>query len=220
MTSADYEQRFAALENKVKEILDSAPGCHDFYHVERVLHNARMLAELLPDANFRVVELAALLHDIGRPDEMREKGRICHAEIGAGIAVKLLPEFKFTDPELIEAIGICVARHRFRKGDAPVAIEEKIVYDADKLDSVGAVGIGRAFHFAGRIGAKLHNTREKALNSDSYSQEDTAYREYLVKLRKIPDRMLTEAGRKIATERAKFMDEFFRHLNNEVYNGK
>ena len=80
----------------------------------------------------------------------------------------------------------CVKRHRYRSSDLPVTLEEKIVYDADKLDSVGAIGIGRAFLFAGRSGAKVHNTKEDALNSESYSEEDTAYREYLVKLRHIP----------------------------------
>jgi uncharacterized protein len=96
-------------------------------------------------------------------------------------------------------------------------LEEQIIYDADKLDSIGAVGIGRAFHFAGREGAKLHNSAEAALNSAAYSREDSAYREYLVKLRHIPERMLTVAGRELAIERAAFMDQFFQRLNHEIF---
>ena len=99
--------------------------------------------------------------------------------------------------------------------NAPQNLIEKIVYDADKLDSIGAVGVGRAFHFAGRIGAKLHNTSEAALNSEAYSEEDSAYREYLVKLRSVPERMLTVTGRKLAEDRSAFMHEFFRRMNEE-----
>ena len=76
-----------------------------------------------------------------------------------------------------------------------------------------AVGIGRAFHYAGKLGARLHNTAEEALNSAEYSREDTAYREYLVKLSKVPDRMTTVSGRRHAQERAEFMREFFRRMN-------
>jgi len=80
----------------------------------------------------------------------------------------------------------------------------------------GAIGIGRAFHFAGRIGARVHNTEAEAIAGESWGLEDSAYREYLVKLKHIPVAMLTETGKKMAAERCKFMDEFFRRLNAET----
>jgi len=110
-----------------------------------------------------------------------------------------------------------VRRHRYRGRFAPQTIEEKIIYDADKLDSLGCIGIGRAFHFAGRIGARLHNTEDEAVNSLAYSHEDSAYREYLVKLRHVPEKMLTQSGREMAKERAVRMHDFFDRLNQEVY---
>jgi uncharacterized protein len=87
------------------------------------------------------------------------------------------------------------------------------------LDSIGAIGIGRSFHFAGRTGARVHNRAEEALASDSYSREDSAYREYLVKLRKIRERMLTDAGRQLAEKRHAFMVAFFEELNEECFGG-
>ena len=95
-------------------------------------------------------------------------------------------------------------------------MEAQVVFDADKLDSIGAVGIGRSFHFAGRIGARLHNTMEEALGSASYSREDSAYREYLVKLRYIHERMLTAEGRRMALARHQSMVGFFERLCCEV----
>ena len=115
-----------------------------------------------------------------------------------------------------DRIVAAVRTHRYRDDNAPQTLEEKIVYDADKLDSLGAAGIGRAFLFAGKFGARLHNTEQEALNSEAYSKEDTAYREYLVKLRYLPDAMLTAPGKRIASERISFMREFFDRLNQEV----
>jgi len=216
MNTTEYFESFEKLSALVKEHLATAPGCHDFDHVQRVLHNARTILAEEHDADAWTVELAALLHDIARPEEMASKGKICHARHGSVIAVPLLEKCGFTDPILVCRVCSCVKKHRYRGSDKPETIEEKIIYDADKLDSIGAVGIGRAFHFAGRIGARLHNTPEEALASDAYSVQDSAYREYLVKLRHVPSRMLTENGRKLAMERAEFMIAFFDRMNSET----
>lgn len=219
MDKTEYEKNFETLTEHVKYHMTSAPGCHDFEHVQRVLHNARILLKDEKDANKNIVELAALLHDIARPEEMESKGRLCHAEHGAKMAAPILKECGFRDENLIKTVSECIRKHRYRGTEKPETLEEKIVFDADKLDSIGAVGIGRAFHFAGRFGAKLHNSKEDALASKAYSKEDSAYREYLVKLKDVPGRMLTTPGKKIAEKRAAFMKDFFDELNSEVYNG-
>lgn len=211
---------FNEVYEKVRSILENAPGCHDFDHTLRVLRNARMIAEKeLPeqDGYSRLaVELSALLHDCARPEEMESRGKICHAEAGAAKSESILRSCGCADEELIRMISNSVERHRYRGKNAPETLIDKIVYDADKLDSIGAVGIGRSFHFAGRAGARLHNTAEEALNGQEYGREDSAYREYLVKLRNVPERMLTETGRKAGEERAAFMHKFFQQLIRET----
>ena len=209
---------FAALEQRVRAKLDGVSGCHDFDHTLRVLRNAERLAAELPEADWEIVRLAALLHDYARPEEMRSNGQFCHARHGAVLAGELLKEFDVPGP-VAERVVAAVRTHRYRSGERPASLEAEIVYDADKLDSLGAVGVGRAFLFAGREHARLHNTREEALNSPAYSREDTAYREYLVKLSKLPEAMLTVPGRKAALERAAFMTEFFDRLNRETQSG-
>ena len=82
---------------------------------------------------------------------------------------------------------------------------------------MGATGIGRAFLFAGKAGARLHNRKSEALTGAPYGREDTAYREYLVKLSKLPDVMQTEPGRRRAEELKNFMDRFFAQLDREIY---
>ena len=109
-----------------------------------------------------------------------------------------------------------VASHRYRGGQKPDTPEAAAVYDGDKLDSLGAAGIGRAFLFAGACGARLHNSTEEALHGEAYGRDDTAWREFLVKLRYLPGAMLTEPGRKLAAERFRVMEEFFRELAAET----
>lgn len=215
MTAMEFDEAFRRLAGTVKEKLERASGCHDFDHTLRVLRNAELLAKELPAADLRIVRLAALLHDFARPEEMAAKGKLCHAVLGAELVRPLLAEAGF-EPETVDRVSQAVLTHRYRANRIPATLEAQIVYNADKLDSLGAVGIGRAFLFAGREHARLHNTREEALGSAEYSREDTAYREYLVKLSKLPGCMLTAPGRRIAGERAGFMHEFFDRLNSET----
>lgn len=216
MDSDSRKRLFDKLFAKARDVLESAPGCHDFDHTVRVLHNARLLCKMEGLADGFAVELAALLHDIARPEELAANGKICHAQLGDAKSKALLKEAGCDDAELVETVALCVRRHRFRGKDQPVSHEERIVYDADKLDSIGAVGIGRAFHFAGRIGARLHNSEAEATSSSAYSREDSAYREYLVKLRHVPERMLTDSGRRLAVSRAAFMKLFFDTVEEEI----
>lgn len=193
-------------------------SCHDWEHTERVIRNALFLASA-EGADTAIVEAAAILHDIGRPREVASRGRVDHAAIGASLAMDILEKNKIGDSAFRIAVFHCIASHRYRNrsGEAPQSIEAKVLYDADKLDSLGAVGVARSMHFAGRVGARIHNTADEALNSPPYSREDSAYREYLVKLRYLPQAMLTAAGAEIAKQRLAFMESFFEELTRECF---
>ncbi len=206
------------LEVAARRLLEDNQDGHDWDHTLRVRHNARMLA-LQEGADRLVVEAAALLHDIARPQESRDHGKTDHAVLGAQMARAILVGLGVQDAAFIEYVAACIATHRYRRREGntpPATLEARIVYDADKLDSTGAIGVARALHFAGRIGARVHNTAEEALASESYSREDSAYREYLVKLQYLSDAMLTTSGRAIARQRQQFMKQFFDELNRET----
>ena len=200
---------------RVRRELGDAPGCHDFAHTLRVLKNAERIAAEMPGCDLDAVRFGALLHDVARPEELASGGKLCHAALGAEKSRRILEEEGCEDAEFIHHVSEIVRTHRYRGQLKPATPEACIVYDADKLDSLGAFGVARAFHFAGRIGACLHNSEEVALASESYSNQDSAYREYLVKLRGLPDHLLTAPARRFAAERATFMREFFDRLNEE-----
>jgi uncharacterized protein len=167
------------------------------------------------EADLGVLKLAAVLHDIGREEEDRSRGRICHGRSGAALAREILARHG-CDPAMVRAVAHCIGTHRFRRGGAPKTLEARVLFDADKLDSIGAVGVGRAFLFAGEIGARLHDKNIDVRKTKPYTREDTAYREYLVKLGRVRDRMTTREGRRIAAERHRFMAAFFARLNKET----
>jgi len=208
-----------ALTEKLRQLADpyhdGMGGCHGPDHTERV-HKTALHIGRLTGARLDVLSAAALLHDIGRRYETREQGKICHAEKGAELAREILVKLDFA-PARIAEIAHCIEAHRYRGDKIPKTLEAKILYDADKLDSIGAVGIGRAFLFAGQTGAKLHNESDiDILACKPYSKEDTAYREFKFKMSKIKDRMLTSEGKRLAEERHNFMEVFFERLERET----
>ena len=220
-TPPEPEKLLEKVTECVQKLLTHTPACHDWDHTLRVTNNACALMERTTAAfNPLVVKVAALMHDIGRPRELADCGKTNHAVYGAALAAEWLRAIGVTDETFITAVTDCIRSHRFRKRDGgaePATLEQKLVYDADKLDSIGAIGIGRSFHFAGRTGARVHNRDDEALSGQSYDREDTAYREYLVKLRHVMDAMLTPAGREIAQHRHQFMVDFFDELNRECF---
>lgn len=202
------------ITEKVKEFFSDSGASHDWEHTQRVYNLCLDLGKK-ENADMEILELAAILHDIGRREQDKSSGKICHAEKGAVLAREILKEHKI-DEEKIDKIIHCIETHRFRGDKIPESKEAKVLFDADKLDSIGAVGIGRAFHFSGEIKSRLHNNDVDIEKTEQYTKEDTAYREFMVKLRKVRDRMLTNEGKKIAEKRHDFMASFFDRLNKEV----
>jgi uncharacterized protein len=205
---------FERIRKEAHKFFRGARGSHDWDHTERVLRLCLRIGKK-EKANLKILKLAAVLHDIGRSEEDRSNGKICHAEAGARLAQKILKANGVAQGE-IRRILHCIRAHRFRKNTPPLTKEAQVLFDADKLDSIGAVGIGRAFLFAGEVGARVHNKDTDISKTLPYTEEDTAYREYMVKLKHIKDRIFTQEGRRIAEGRHKFMVEFFARLDKET----
>ena len=196
-----------------REYFEDAQASHRWDHTQRVYRLCQHIGEL-EGADMEILKPAALLHDIARSREDSSRGSLCHAREGAHMAEQILDELGM-DPEKIRLISHCIDTHRYRDERRPESLEAKVLFDADKLDSIGAIGVARAFLFAGETGARLHNKEVSPEETDPYSIEDTAYREFLVKLRWVKDRMITPTARKMAGDRHRFMEEFFNRLNQE-----
>ena len=210
LSKKDWDQ----IKSSAWEAVGRGPGSHGWDHVRRVYELCLKIGRK-EKADLTVLGLAALLHDIGRQEEKASKGKVCHARVGAQKAAEILAPLNLT-PEIRLAVVHCIRSHRFRGSHPPDSLEARVLFDADKLDSLGAVGVGRAFLFAGEVGARLHNAHKDLSLTVSYSWEDTAFREFQVKLRKVKDRMLTRTGKTLAESRHRFMVLFFARLDQEV----
>ena len=196
----------------------AAKGSHDWEHTLRVFRLCRRIGNA-EGADMEVLLIAACLHDIGRCYQDASNGRICHAEKGVELAEPLIQSLPLSE-ERKQNILHCVRSHRFRGHGAPRTIEARVLFDADKLDALGAVGVGRAFLFAGEVGARLHNSQVNIDDTQPYSKEDTGYREYRVKLSKIKDRILTDEGKRLAADRDAYMVSFFDRFLSEYEGDK
>lgn len=207
----------AVIKARAHDCFVNARGSHDWEHTLRV---RGLCLHIGPreGADMVVLEAAAYLHDIGRADQDKLNGSICHAVRGAEMAQDILESLALADHRK-ENIIHCVRSHRFRGGHSPQSLEARVLFDADKLDAIGAVGVARAYLFAGELGACLHNPHLPPEQARSYSRDDTGHREYVVKLSKIKDRILTKEGRRMAEKRHAFMTAFFERFLEE-YSGK
>jgi len=203
----------AEIKAFAKKCFSNSNGSHDWEHTCRV-YNLCIHIGQKERADLEVLKVAAYLHDIGRSRQDKSKGTICHAEKGAEMAKFFLDKYEIPEDKKQNIIH-CIRSHRFRGKLRPETLEAKVLFDADKLDAIGAIGIARAFQFAGEVGAKLHNPNVQPEHTEPYTEEDTGYREFRLKLAKIKDRMLTEEGRCMAEERHAFMEKFFERFLQE-----
>ena len=181
-------------------------AAHDFDHVLRVATLAVKIAQA-EGADVEVVRAAALLHDIGL-----DNGRLGHEEAAAQRACEILAS---QPREKVEAVAEAIRSHRFRSGPSPQTLEAKCLFDADKLDAIGAIGVGRAFAYSGAIGQRLWGQVPEGYEEHT-GVEHTPVHEFVVKLAKIKDRLTTETGRRFGQERHTFMVAFFERLEREV----
>ena len=191
---------------------------HDFDHVLRVLRIAERIGAA-EGADMVVLRTAVLLHDVAREEE-RCSG-ICHAEAGAKRARAILAGYP---EEQVSAVAEAIATHRYRADAVPRSLEAQVLYDADKLDAIGAVGIARAYAIAGVEGQRLWGQVPDGYaergrtegRADGLDGEHTPAHEFVFKLSKLHDTLFTETARRIGEERHVYMVAFFDRLRQEL----
>lgn len=202
---------------EVQEWYANADPIHAFDHVLRVYKMAERLAEA-EGADLEIVRAAALLHDAAGAAPGSET-RASHHQHSAEIAQKILSEKGWTN-ERIAAVLHCIRAHRFRSGgEIPESIEAKVIFDADKLDVLGAVGVARVIGYAAAHGQPAYAEPSQTFREHGVKENGephSAYHEHIFKLRKIKDRLFTAAARGIAEDRAAYLDAYFERLQEEI----
>ena len=130
-----------------------ADSAHDAEHIYRVLHNALEIAGDGP-VDYDVLIAACLLHDIGRKAQLEDPTQ-CHAQVGSKMAYDFLMAQGFSE-DFAARVAHCILTHRFRKHLEPQTEEAKILFDADKLDVTGCLGIARTLMYKGNIAEPIY----------------------------------------------------------------
>jgi uncharacterized protein len=199
---------------------DSDP-VHDFDHILRVYRMAKRLA-VAEGADLEIVRAAALLHDAEGSNPTDLAKRAIHQHTSADFAAEVLSAEGW-DEQRIAAVQHCIRAHRFRDtSEPPQTLEAKIIFDADKLDAIGAVGIARVIAYSARVPRPFYAPPSEQFLQTGTKEPDelhTAYHEHLFKLRKLKDRLYTKTGKAIAEERHQYLEDYFKRLIAE-WNGE
>ena len=190
-------------------------SAHDREHVYRVLYTALDLASAEENVDMDVLIAACLLHDVGRQEQFADPS-LCHAQVGAKKAYDFLMENGF-DEAFAQQVRHCILAHRFRKSNPPESVEAKILFDADKLDVTGAIGIARTLMYSGQNCRPLYSVTEAGeISKGDGDACDSFFQEYKFKLEKIYDRFYTKKGREEAQARRAAAVSYYENLLQEV----
>lgn len=188
----------------VKHVFENDYSGHDYFHTYRVYKTAGRIAEA-EGAQVEMVQLAALLHDVDdrklspETHANKDKARAFLAKNGV-------------DDAHIEAICKMIGEVSFGSGIAPDTLESKCVQDADRLDAIGAIGIGRAFAYGGSHSRPMHDPDippKINMTKEEYNRsKSTTINHFYEKLFLLKDLLNTETARQIAGQREEFMKSF------------
>ena len=203
---------------KARDWYPGVDPVHGFDHIERVYRMADKLASM-EGADLEIVHVAALLHD-SRGSDPNSGERLSHHEASARFAEIILWDEGWSNDRIL-AVQHCIRAHRYRgeKENEPQTIEAKVLFDADKLDVLGAIGVARTIGYAVQAGQPIYAEPSPQFLANGTKQPGEAhssYHEYLFKLRKVKDRLFTESAKRIAIARDTFLTDFYKQLQAEI----
>ena len=191
-----FDTKYAAVaEFAAQNVVDSI---HAMDHINRVYNYAMDIARHENGVNIDVLAVACLLHDIGQKEQFEDRKKD-HAAIGAEKAFAWLVQNGHST-DFASAVRDCVATHRFRTGNPPVSIEAKILYDADKVDVCGAVGMARNLMYVGHMMWPLESFLD----------------EFKFKTEKVFMTLLTKRGTELAEKRKSAAQAFYGAMQAEL----
>ncbi len=205
-------EMFIRIEQYMKDLMKD--GAHDCQHIYRVLYYALDISTGYK-VDKEVLIAAALLHDIGREAQYKDP-KCDHAIVGAEMAYKFLCSLGWREEEA-RHVKACISTHRYRNDSPPESIEAKILFDSDKLDVTGAIGIARTLAYGGIIAQPMYSVDAagQVLRGEG-NEEPSFFHEYHLKIKGIYDKFFTERAKIIAEGRRQATIDFYESMYTEV----
>ena len=202
----------------VKETLADAEGGHDWFHIQRVLNNARQISKTENVDSF-IVSLGALLHDIA--DAKFYDG---DEAVGPNMAAEFLKSIQVKQSVIEHVIqiieNISFKNSLDRKGEKPFTSPElQVIQDADRLDAIGAIGVARAFNYGGFKNRAMYDpsiSPNLEMSKEEYKKSKApTINHFYEKLLLLKDKMNTKTGKEMAENRHQFMLEYLEQFYSE-----
>jgi uncharacterized protein len=207
------KQNYLEIENYMLSSMEDS--AHDKEHIYRVLYTALDIAKNEENVNYEVLIAACLLHDIGRKEQF-ENPELCHARVGGDKAYDFLIKIG-KDKEVATRVKEAIISHRFRANNPPQSLEAKIVFDADKIDVTGAIGIARAIFYKGQMMEPLYSKAlDGTISNGENDSQPSFFHEYKFKLEKLYDKFYTKRGTEIGKERQAAAISYYENILREV----
>lgn len=204
MKKALYKQIDDYMNSCVKET------AHDSEHIYRVLNYCIMIAANEQNVDYDTLITATLLHDIGRDAQTKK-----HNEIGADMARAYLKAIEFPKDK-IDGVYHAIINHSNSNYGKQKTLEAKILYDADKLDAIGVIGISRALMGVGNYNNPFYCLKNDKINLDEKCETDTFVRYYLTHVCKSYDKFFTKTATEYALKRKLEAERFFEEIVSVV----
>lgn len=206
-------------ENFVKKLLKEEGTGHDWWHIERVRKNAKLINKV-EKANKIIIDLALLLHDVGDRKVIKKEND------DYSIAKNFLKKQRISN-DVIEQVLCIIENMSFSKSlnnkKQNQSKEFYVVQDADRLDAIGAIGIARAFAYGGSKNRPLYDPTKKAQKINTTKNyrklNSSSLHHFEEKLLLLKNLMNTKTAKEIAKKRDDFMKKYIRQFLDE-WNGK
>jgi len=205
---------YSTIENYMYECMKDA--AHDPEHIFRVLYLALNIAsKRTENINFDILIASCLLHDIGREAQFKNQN-ICHAETGGIMAKDFLLKNGWSEKDS-NHVKNCISTHRFRGNNVPETLEAKILFDSDKLDATGCLGIARTLMYKGIVGDNLYEIKNgKICLGENKNDKDTFLKEYNFKLKNLYDNFYTKEAAEMAKDQKECAQAFYNNLVGQI----
>lgn len=208
-----------AFASAVLEVLDGTlpdnDGSHDHSHLVRVWRMVLKIVATEATADLELLAAATLLHDCVAV-EKNAPNRAMASRLSAEAARRVLGRLGWPEGR-VAAAAHAIEAHSFSAGIEPRTLEAAILRDADRLDSLGALGIARTFYIAGRMGSRLYESADPFGDGRDLDDKSFALDHFAAKLLKLEAGLLTDQGRQIGRERTALMRSFIYDMRGEIF---
>ena len=202
-------------KNQFEDYLSKRPcedGSHDLSHFRRVWKIAERLAE--PQDDLLVILAACYFHDFVSYPKNHPKRSQSSVDAAKESAI-VLRDMGFPEDKM-DAVKHCIEAHSFSANIATQTREAEVVQDADRMESLGAIGLARTFYVAGLMGSHLFDSEDPFAKNRKLDDRSYAIDHFEAKLFKLPGSMKTEKGRAEAKRRAMVLSNYLKDLEAEL----